>query len=60
MLSQNHNVRITAVARSSYEAISKGVTIESEKFGLIEGWKPDRVVKSADEANDRAYQFIVS
>lgn len=60
ILQSNENVRVTAIARSSYEAMSKGITIESEKFGLIEGWKPTRLVKNAEEANDRAYNFIVS
>ena len=36
-----------------------GITIESEKYGLIRDWKPYRLVRNADEANDRPYKFII-
>lgn len=51
---------MTAIARSSYEEMSNGIRIESEKYGVINGWKPYRLVRSAEEANDRAYKYIVS
>lgn len=40
--------------------MDKGIRIESDKFGLIESWKPYRLVRDAEEANDRQYQYIVS
>lgn len=59
ILSQNANVRVTAIARSSYDAMKDGIHIESEKFGDIRDWKPYRLVRNADEANDRPYKFII-
>ncbi|BGP12719.1 hypothetical protein JCM10213_008857 [Rhodosporidiobolus nylandii] len=59
VLSQNANVRVTALARSSFDAMKDGITLESEKYGRIEGWKPYRLVKDPHEANDRAYQYII-
>ncbi|GAA5911821.1 hypothetical protein JCM8208_002447 [Rhodotorula glutinis] len=59
VLSQNSNVRVTAIARSSFDAMKDGITIESEKYGLIRDWKPYRLVRTADEANDRPYKFIL-
>ncbi|GAA5995034.1 uncharacterized protein JCM10292_004499 [Rhodotorula paludigena] len=59
VLSQNANVRVTAIARSSYDDMKDGIRIESEKFGLIQDWKPFRLVRNADEANDRPYRYII-
>lgn len=60
ILSQNSNVRVTAIARGSFDEFDKaGIQIESEKFGVIEGWRPYRMVRNAEEANDRAYKYIV-
>ncbi|BGO96601.1 protein of ketopantoate reductase family [Rhodotorula toruloides] len=59
VLSQNSNVRVTAIARSSYDEMSNGIRIESEKYGEISGWKPYRLVRNAEEANDRAYKYII-
>lgn len=51
---------MTAVARSAYPIMSeKGIDIHSEKFGEIKGWRPTRLVKDADEANDRVYDYII-
>jgi 2-dehydropantoate 2-reductase len=58
-LSQNANVRVTAIARSSYDAMQGGIRIESDKFGLIPAWKPYRLVRDAAAANDRTYTYIV-
>ncbi|KAM0793266.1 hypothetical protein ACM66B_000728 [Microbotryomycetes sp. NB124-2] len=60
ILSQNKNVRVTTIARSNYDTVVKGVTIDSEKFGLQKDWKPYRVCKTAEEANDRKYDFVVA
>lgn len=82
ILSQNANVRITAIARSSYDAMKDGIEIRSDKLyasskpvshpsarvalthiarnsGLIKAWKPYRLVRTADEANDRPYKYII-
>ncbi|BGP44759.1 hypothetical protein JCM10450v2_000573 [Rhodotorula kratochvilovae] len=59
ILSQNSNVRVTAIARSSYDAMKDGIRIESEKFGVISDWKPYRLVRDTEEANDRPYRFII-
>ncbi|GAA5887695.1 hypothetical protein JCM6882_001500 [Rhodosporidiobolus microsporus] len=59
VLSQNSNVRVTAIARSSYDDMKDGIRIESEKYGEIDGWKPYRLVKSPEEANDRPYKYII-
>lgn len=60
ILSQNKNVRVTAIARSAFESMSKeGIDIESEKFGNIPHWRPYRLVRDTNEANDRAYAFII-
>ncbi|GAA5896582.1 hypothetical protein JCM5296_004182 [Sporobolomyces johnsonii] len=60
ILSQNEHVRVTAIARSSYADMNQnGIRIESEKFGLIDNWRPFRLVQDAAEANDRAYKYII-
>ncbi|GAA5976780.1 hypothetical protein JCM11641_000869 [Rhodosporidiobolus odoratus] len=59
VLSQNPNVRVTALARSAYDDMKDGITIESEKFGKIENWKPYRLVQDVEEANDRLYKYII-
>lgn len=42
---------VTAVARSSYDALSKeGLTIESCDYGTVENFKPHHVYKNAKEA----------
>ncbi|GAA5980669.1 hypothetical protein JCM10908_001727 [Rhodotorula pacifica] len=59
VLSQNPQVQVTAIARSSYDAMKDGIHIKSDKFGEIQGWKPYRIVKDAEEANDRPYKYII-
>lgn len=52
--------RVTAVCRSAFAGMNaQGIEIKSEKFGTIEHWKPHRLVASAGDANDRAYDFII-
>lgn len=47
---------ITAVARSNYQVVKdKGIWIDSVKLGSHKGWKPHRVVQSAQEALDQTY-----
>ncbi|GAA5846561.1 hypothetical protein JCM5353_005355 [Sporobolomyces roseus] len=60
ILSQNKNVQVTAIARSSYEEMNeKGIEFRSDKFGHHKAWKPYRLCKNAEEANDRSYKYIV-
>ncbi|KAG9094929.1 hypothetical protein FS749_011507 [Ceratobasidium sp. UAMH 11750] len=40
-------------------SIAKGMDIKSKKHGDIPGWKPDRVVKSVQEAADRQYKYVL-
>ncbi|WVQ73661.1 hypothetical protein IAR50_003241 [Cryptococcus sp. DSM 104548] len=51
LLEKGGKARVTAVARSNYNLYTTtGVTLETERFGTIEGWKPYRVFKSQQEA----------
>lgn len=53
---------ITAVARSNFTTLTTtGVNISSVKYGEIEGWKPDRVIRESEpeKARDREYDFVV-
>ncbi|QRV84535.1 ApbA domain-containing protein [Ceratobasidium sp. AG-Ba] len=60
ILSKNPSIRVTAIARGNYEKVStKGIDIKSKKHGDIPGWKPDRVVKSLQEAADRQYKYVL-
>lgn len=59
VLSQNKDVRVTAIARSSYEQIKDGIDFRSDKFGHVPKWKPHRIVRDAEEANDRPYKYIL-
>lgn len=54
--------RITAVVRSNYSTLTTtGIHISSAKYGEIEGWKPDRVIRESepDTAQDRVYDYVV-
>ncbi|WAR57324.1 hypothetical protein PtB15_8B371 [Puccinia triticina] len=60
VLEKSQRCRVTAIARSLYDSIqTHGLTISSKKYGLIENWRPYRLVRSAEEAADRSYRFIV-
>ncbi|KAH9474632.1 hypothetical protein JR316_0013096 [Psilocybe cubensis] len=53
-------VRVTVVARSNYNAVNEsGVRFESNKYGTFEGWRPDRLCKSVEEAADRSYTYVL-
>ncbi|KAG8696969.1 hypothetical protein FRC09_008169 [Ceratobasidium sp. 395] len=52
--------KVTVIARGNYEKVSaKGIDIKSKKHGDIPGWKPDRVVRSVEEAADRQYKYVL-
>ncbi|KAG6907599.1 hypothetical protein DXG01_008217 [Tephrocybe rancida] len=75
ILQRSGLTRVTAVARSNYDAIQgkstlhlrmssdllfkdHGVRFESTKYGVITGWRPDRLVRSIMEAADRPYSYV--
>lgn len=54
--------KITAVARSNYDTLrTDGILISSAKYGKIEGWKPDRVIRESEpeQAKDIVYDYVV-
>ncbi|EGG07386.1 uncharacterized protein MELLADRAFT_35492, partial [Melampsora larici-populina 98AG31] len=60
VLEQSKRCRVTAIARSAYDSIQQdGLTIRSQKFGVISNWKPYRVLRKAEEATDRNYRLII-
>ncbi|THH07907.1 hypothetical protein EW145_g3063 [Phellinidium pouzarii] len=51
--------RVTAVARSNYEAVKRdGMHIMSGKYGDHPSWQPDRLCSSLSEALDRPYSYV--
>ncbi|WVQ97447.1 hypothetical protein IAU59_004560 [Kwoniella sp. CBS 9459] len=51
LLERSGKARVTAVARSNYELYTTtGVTLHTDRFGIIEGWKPYRVSRTQAEA----------
>ncbi|KZT29414.1 6-phosphogluconate dehydrogenase C-terminal domain-like protein [Neolentinus lepideus HHB14362 ss-1] len=59
-LERSGRVRVTAVCRSNYDIVySGGLNITSDRLGIVEAWKPYRVVASVDSAADRNYRFVV-
>ncbi|WVQ85573.1 hypothetical protein IAT38_007739 [Cryptococcus sp. DSM 104549] len=51
LLEKSGRARVTAVARSNYTLYTTtGVSLATERFGTIEGWKPYRVFKSQTDA----------
>ncbi|WVW82314.1 hypothetical protein I302_104320 [Kwoniella bestiolae CBS 10118] len=62
LLERSGKARVTAVARSNYELYTTtGVTLHTDRFGIIEGWKPYKVVRSQAEAlaNGQRYAICV-
>ncbi|KAG8692683.1 hypothetical protein FRC08_009604 [Ceratobasidium sp. 394] len=60
ILGETPSIRVTAIARGNYEKVlTKGMDIKSKKHGDTPGWKPDRVVKSVQEAADRQYKYVL-
>ncbi|TXT09229.1 hypothetical protein VHUM_02703 [Vanrija humicola] len=51
LLEHSGLARVSAVARSNFDVYAQGqVTIDSQRFGVIKGWKPSRMFKSQEEA----------
>ncbi|WWD17883.1 hypothetical protein CI109_102327 [Kwoniella shandongensis] len=51
LLEKSGRARVTAVARSNYSLYSTtGATLDTDRFGKVEGYKPHRVFKSQKEA----------
>ncbi|KZT00188.1 uncharacterized protein LAESUDRAFT_688458 [Laetiporus sulphureus 93-53] len=60
ILKRSGLARITAVARSNYDAVNAhGLNIKSRKYGELQGWKPDRLFRSVAQALDRPYSYVV-
>ncbi|KAL5483425.1 hypothetical protein ACEPAI_8656 [Sanghuangporus weigelae] len=60
VLERSGRARVTAVARSNYEAIKRdGMHIMSDKYGEISSWRPHRLYPSVQEALDRSYSYVV-
>lgn len=51
--------QVTAIARSNYALVQDGVTIKSSKFGLIEKFKPARLVSDYRDAVDTSYNYLI-
>ncbi|KAG6819481.1 hypothetical protein H0H93_011449 [Arthromyces matolae] len=59
VLKRSGLARVTVVARSNYDAIqAHGVRFDSEKYGKITGWRPDRTFRTVSEAADRPYSYV--
>jgi 2-dehydropantoate 2-reductase len=59
-LTLSGRVRITAVARSNFEAMNaNGVHIKSDLHGSFKGWKPHRLFRTIEEALDRSYSYVL-
>jgi 2-dehydropantoate 2-reductase len=59
ILKQSGRVRVTAIARSNFEAVKRdGLEIRSRKYGYIHGWRPDRLFNSLSQALDREYAYV--
>jgi 2-dehydropantoate 2-reductase len=59
ILKQSGRVRVTAIARSNYEAVKRdGLEIRSGKYGHIQGWRPDRLFSTISQALDREYAYV--
>ncbi|KAL1407827.1 hypothetical protein Q8F55_007262 [Vanrija albida] len=51
LLEHSGLARVSAVARSNYDVYARGeVTIDSQRFGVIKGWRPARLFKSQEDA----------
>ncbi|KAF8960910.1 ketopantoate reductase PanE/ApbA C terminal-domain-containing protein [Flammula alnicola] len=60
ILKRSGLARVTVVARSNYNIVnSEGIHFQSQKFGEIKGWRPDRLCKSVADAADRPYSYVV-
>ncbi|WVR05895.1 hypothetical protein IAU60_002921 [Kwoniella sp. DSM 27419] len=60
MLERSGRARVTAVARSNYELYTTtGVKLHTDRFGLIDGWRPYRVFRSQKEALADGTQYAL-
>ncbi|WRT64143.1 uncharacterized protein IL334_001072 [Kwoniella shivajii] len=60
LLERSGKARVTAVARSNYTLYrTTGVTLYTDRFGVIEGWKPYKVVKSQKEALENGQKYPI-
>jgi 2-dehydropantoate 2-reductase len=55
---QRAGCKVTAVCRTNYETVkTKGFTLYSKRFGDIQ-YKPDNVVRTAEECRNETFDFI--
>ncbi|WWC66270.1 uncharacterized protein I206_100171 [Kwoniella pini CBS 10737] len=60
LLERSGKARVTAVARSNYDLYTTtGVTLHTDRFGIIENWKPYQVFKSQAEALKNGKQYLI-
>ncbi|KAA1474388.1 6-phosphogluconate dehydrogenase C-terminal domain-like protein [Dentipellis sp. KUC8613] len=60
VLKRSGNTRVTSVARGNFDAVTKhGINFRSDKYGRIDGWRPDRVLPSVAHAADRPYDYVL-
>lgn len=55
-IAQQGGANVTAACRSNYESVrSRGIDVQSGKLGNHKEWRPTRVVRSAEDNEDVAY-----
>lgn len=60
VLKKSRKARVTVVARSNYDTLCEyGIEVESERYGFAEGWRPDRICQSVEQAANRAYDYVI-
>ncbi|KAF8805558.1 6-phosphogluconate dehydrogenase C-terminal domain-like protein [Phlegmacium glaucopus] len=60
ILKKSGLVHVTVVARSNYDIVNnEGISFQSQKYGEINGWKPDRLCRSVVEAADKQYSYVI-
>jgi len=60
ILKRSKMARVTVIARGNYDTVTKhGMKFRSEKYGNIDGWRPDRVFSSVSQALDIPYDYVV-
>ncbi|KAL4246194.1 hypothetical protein ABKN59_009275 [Abortiporus biennis] len=59
-LKRSGKAKVTVVARSNYDIIqSEGMHYKSLKYGDIQGWRPDCLCRSVEEAANQSYSHVL-
>ncbi|WFD30135.1 2-dehydropantoate 2-reductase [Malassezia sp. CBS 17886] len=57
---QRGGARVTAVCRSNYESVREhGIDVDSAKFGVHRGWRPDRVIHEPEQLGNTNIDYVV-